>query len=116
MGQIGHVVVAVQTTEGAPETRKSRRGRPQGFRNWPSPWCDTLAPHRDTEEPGRGATAVSRPGTNHLSEPVNGVTGTSVTLTTPGGASVPATVTYGATTRVATHNPPRAWTRTPSTR
>ena len=43
--------------------------------------------------------------TAQLSEAVTGVTASSFTLTTPGGSSVPATVTYSATTRVATLNP-----------
>ena len=68
---------------------------------------DTLAPTATPKSPAAGATAVSQTGnvTAQLSEPVNGVTGTSFTLTTPGGPSVPAAVTYSATTRVATLNP-----------
>ena len=68
---------------------------------------DTLAPTATPKSPAAGATVVSQTGnvTVQLSEPVNGVTGTSFTLTTPGGPSVPATVTYSATTRVATLNP-----------
>ena len=68
---------------------------------------DTLAPTATPKSPAAGATAVSQTGnvTAQLSEPVNGVTGTSFTLTGPGGAVVDAVFSYNPVTRTATLDP-----------
>ena len=68
---------------------------------------DTVAPTATPKSPAAGATAVAPTGnvTAQLSEAVTGVSDASFTLIPAGGGAVPATVTYNASTRVATLNP-----------
>ena len=68
---------------------------------------DTSAPTVSTRSPAPGAKAVSQTAnvTVGLSEPVSGVSGTSLVLTAADGTQVPAAVTYSAASRLATLNP-----------
>jgi methionine-rich copper-binding protein CopC len=78
-----------------------------GFTTAAAAPTDTTAPTVKTTTPAAGATGVPRGGkvTVTFSEPVTGVSRTTVTLTTSTGASVAATVGYNAATHVATLNP-----------
>ena len=70
--------------------------------------ADAAPPTVTARTPGVGATAVGRTGniTATFSEPVAGVSGTTLTLRpTRSGGTVPAAVTYDAATRVATLDP-----------
>jgi hypothetical protein len=73
----------------------------------PPPPKDLVAPSTTGRTPASGAKQVSRAATvtATFSEPVIGLSVTSMTLKTSKGATVSAAVTYNATTRVATLHP-----------
>jgi methionine-rich copper-binding protein CopC len=75
------------------------------FTTAPAP--DTAAPTVSGRTPASGATNVAATGnvTATFSEAVTGVDGASFTLKNAAGTAVPATVSYNATTRVATLDP-----------
>jgi hypothetical protein len=68
---------------------------------------DLVAPTTTARTPVNGAKQIDRAAnvTATFSEPVTGLSGTSMTLKTSKGTSVPATLTYNPTTRVATLDP-----------
>jgi hypothetical protein len=73
----------------------------------PTPPKDLVAPSTTSRTPTSGAKQVNRTGnvTATFSEPVTGLSTTSMTLKTNKGVVLSATVTYNATTRVATLDP-----------
>ena len=75
--------------------------------SWSFTTGDTIAPTITARTPGVSATAVSQTGniTVTFSENVTGVSGTTLTLKNAAGTTIPATVTYSATTRIATLDP-----------
>jgi methionine-rich copper-binding protein CopC len=77
---------------------------------WSFTTADTAAPTVTAQSPAANATGVSEAGnvTATFSEGVQGVSGTSFTLKNAAGAAVAGTVTYNATTRVATLDPTAA--------
>ncbi|HET7397585.1 MAG TPA: Ig-like domain-containing protein [Intrasporangium sp.] len=82
-------------------------GNPFAGTTWAFTTVDTVAPTVSTRAPADGATGVSTTAnvTATFSEAVTGVSGTTFTLVDAVGNAVPATVTYNATTRVATLDP-----------
>jgi methionine-rich copper-binding protein CopC len=77
---------------------------------WSFTTADTVAPSVTSTAPAGSATAVSEAGnvTATFSENVQGVSGTTFALKNAAGAAVAGTVTYNATTRVATLDPTAA--------
>lgn len=82
-------------------------GSPAADPGTPAPVTDTVAPTLTAQTPTPGAVDVAVGGnvTATFSEPVTGVTRDTVTLTGPGGATVPALLTYDAGSRTVTLNP-----------
>jgi hypothetical protein len=80
-------------------------GNPLAAESWT--FTTGPAPRLTARSPATNATAVATTANATLtfSEPVVGVSGATFILTTPSGKVVPATVSYNATTRVATLNP-----------
>jgi methionine-rich copper-binding protein CopC len=80
-----------------------------GLASAPVTWSFLTGPRPTVtaRTPAVGATGVSRTAnvTATFSEAVSGVSGTTVRLTNPAGATIPAVVSYNATTRVMTLNP-----------
>ena len=74
---------------------------------WAFTTADNVAPTITTRTPAAGVTGVSGTGniTATFSESVQGVSGTTFTLADSAGSAVAGTVTYNATTRVATLDP-----------
>jgi hypothetical protein len=74
---------------------------------WSFTSADTTPPGLTARTPGVDATGASATGniTATFSEPVTGVSGTTFQLTNAAGTAVAATVSYNATTRVATLDP-----------
>jgi hypothetical protein len=85
-------------------------GNPIAGSTWSFTTADTVAPTVTAKSPAANSTAVSETGNvaATFSEGVQGVSGTTFTLKNAAGTAVASTVTYNATTRVATLDPTAA--------